>query len=311
MSMINCSKCGKDIPSPAFFCSNCGAPLSISNASPDVTQTQTREDIGDLNGDGKIDFEDFKIALSRSKKYATDKVNEVVTLAQKKMQSAKAKDAAAVEELAKTFENEVPTEKTVSQTNREKFQSALTSTIDVKFSEIMVPKKESEAYLSYIDAQIMTAKVRGIFKSLLTVIPPQVEAACLLSETILAPSAKDKENKIKAAIGIAGGTAGIGIVIGAIGSALGWGASIIASVATVIVGSSVAGPIGWGVAGLSLAAIAGYFASTSNHQTDTERFLRVLKSSTVRAVDAIWPQYETELSHAVDQAASTVADCAK
>lgn len=302
MAMIKCGNCGKDVPVPANFCCDCGSTLAISNVSPEGSTSQSNGTIGDLNGDGKIDWEDFKIALSRTKKYASNKVNDVVVLAQEKMKSAKEKDAAAVEELVKTFEQEVQIEKSESQVNRKKFQSALTSTIDVKFAEIMVSKKESEAYLTYVDAQILAAKVRGIFKNVLSVTPPQVEAACLLSETILAPSTKEKENNIKAAIGIAGGTAGIGIVIGAIGSALGWGAGIIAALGAWFVGTAIAGPIAWGAAGLSLAVIAGYFASTSNQQTDTERFLRVLKSSIVRAVDAIWPQYEAELSRAVTQA---------
>ncbi|WP_041532067.1 zinc ribbon domain-containing protein [Pelobacter propionicus] len=302
MAMIKCANCGKDVPAPANFCCDCGTTLAILSVNPENSTSQASGKIGDLNGDGKIDWEDFKIALSKSKKYASDKVNDVVSLAQDKMKSAQEKDAAAVEELVKTFEKDVQIERSESQVNREKFQSALTSTIDVKFAEIMVSKKETEAYLTYVDAQILTAKVRGIFKNVLSVTPPQVEAACLLSETILAPSTKDKENNIKAAIGIAGGTAGIGIVIGAIGSALGWGAGIIATLGAWFVGTSIAGPIGWGAAGLSLAVIAGYFASTSNQQTDTERFLRVLKSSIVRAVDAIWLQYETELSRVVTQA---------
>lgn len=302
MTTITCSKCCKDINEGANFCSFCGEPAS--RTSSDDIQTQPSAKIGDLNGDGKVDWEDFKIALSRSKQYAADKVSDAVALAQDKLKSAKEKDAAAVDELTKSFESEIQTEKPESQINREKFQSALTSTIDIRFAEIMASKKESEAYLTYIDAQILTTRVRGIFKNVLSIAPPQVEAACLLSEAILAPSTKEKENKIKAAFGIAGGTAGIGMVIAAIAQALGWGASIFASVYTAIVGVSIAGPIGLGVAGLSLAVVAGYFASTSNTQTDTERFLRVLKSSTARAVDAIWAQYETEFSRVVAQTAS-------
>lgn len=302
MAMIKCANCGKDISAPANFCCYCGSSLATSSVNQENSTYQTSEKVGDLNGDGKIDWEDFKIALSRSKKYASNKVKDIVSLAQNKMKSAQEKDAAAVEELVKTFEKDVQIKKSDSQVNREKFQSALASTIDVKFAEIMVSKKETETYLTYVDAQILTAKVRGIFKNVLSVTPPQVEAACLLSETILAPSTKDKENKIKAAIGIGGGTAGIGIIIGAIGSAVGWGAGTIAALGAWFAGTSIAGPIGWGAAGLSLAVIAGYFASTSNQQTDTERFMRVLKNSTVRAVDAIWPQYETELSRAVAQA---------
>lgn len=301
MAMIKCTECGKDISDKAVVCIGCGAPISISTGIPSEPSAQPSSIVGDLNGDEKVDFEDFKIALSRSKKYASDKVDEAINFGKQKLQSAKEKDAAAVEELAKTFENKESANKTESQINREKFQSALISTIDVRFAEIMASKKDLEAYLTYTDSQILTTKVRAIFKNILTVTPPQVEAACLLSEAVLAPSTKDKENKVKAAVGIAGGTAGIGIVIGAVGSALGWGATIVASLSAAIMGASIVGPIVWGAAGLSIAAIAGYFASTSNHQTDTERFLRVLKSSTGRAVDAIWSKYETELSSAVTQ----------
>ena len=67
----------------------------------------------------------------------------------------------------------------------------------------------------------------------------------------------------------------------------------------VFVGSSFTGPIGWTLAGVSLAAIAGYFATTSNKQIDTERFLKVLKSATTKAVDAVWPQHGDALSEAI------------
>lgn len=308
MAMIKCSECGKDISDKAALCIGCGAPLSPTIttepvAEPDITPVQKSPVIGDLNGDGKVDWEDFKIALSRSKQYAADKVNDAVTMAQGKLKSAKEKDAAAVEDFSKSLENEIKIEKQESQINRDKFKSALKSTIDIRFAEIIASKKESDTYLTYVDAQILTTRVRGIFNNALKVIPPQIEAACLLSEAVLAPSTKDKENKIKAAFGIAGGTTGIGMVIAAIGYALTWTPGIVTVVTTLIAGGStvmpLAGPIGLGVAGVSLAVIAGYFASTSNNQTDTERFMRVLKDSTARAVDAIWIQYETELSRTV------------
>lgn len=303
MITVACDKCNKEIIGPASFCSSCGTPLPAPGETADCSASGA-ETTGDLNGDAKIDFEDFKIALSRSRRYASDKVDAAMQMARKKLQSAKEKDAAAVEDLAKQFESMDSGSKTGSDLNKDKFKSALISTIDLKFAEIMASKKDSEAFLTYIDAQIMTSKVRAIFKNLLPVIPPQVEAACLLSEAVLAPSTKEKENRIKAAVGIAGGTTGIGMIIGAVGSALGWGAGIITTFAAWIAGSSVAGPIAWGVAGLSLAVVAGYFASTSNQLSDTERFLRVLKSSTDRAVDAIWAKYETELAGAVTQASA-------
>ena len=107
MAMIKCSECNKEISDKAAFCVGCGAP--ISSSSPDDTSTQASAKIGDLNGDGKVDFEDFKIALSRSKEYAADKIDEAVNFGKLKLQSAKEKDAAAIEELTKSFEKEVPT----------------------------------------------------------------------------------------------------------------------------------------------------------------------------------------------------------
>lgn len=312
MSMIKCSECGKDISDKAAACVGCGAPIFVDGESQsDTLSASTSTVIGDLNGDGKVDFEDFKIALSRSKKYASEKVNDAINFGKEKLQSAKEKDAAAVENLAKEFESTPPVEKTESQIARDKFKAALESTIDIRFSDIMRLKKEPEVYLTYIDAQILTASVRNVFKNALSTSPPQIEASLMLSEAVLAPSAKEKANLIKAAVGVGGGTAGIGIVIGAIGSALGWGTPAYMGVVTFFKGTAIAGPIGWGAAGLSLVAIAGYFASTSNNQTDTERFLRVLKGSTTRAVDAIWEQFESDLSKTVAQAVSADSNSAK
>lgn len=309
MALIKCSECGKEISDKAAACIGCGAPIAAVEAVA-ISPTAS-SGVGDLNGDGKIDFEDFKIALSRSKQYTTDKVNAAVQFGKEKLQSAKERDAAAIEKLEQEFGSMPPPGLSESIINRDKFKAALESTIDVKFADIMRSKKESEAFLTYIDAQTMTASVRNIFKSSLNVTPPQVDAACMLSEAVLAPTTAEKEKLIKASVGVSGGTAGIGIVIGAIGSALGWGASVFTGVATFFKGAAIAGPIGWGVAGLSLAAIAGYFASTSNNQTDTERFLRVLKNSTARAVDATWEQHEPELSKTVSQTASADAGSTK
>lgn len=299
MAMIKCGECGKNISDKAAVCIGCGAPIAASA----VAQLTPDSGIGDLNGDGKIDFEDFKIALSRSKQYASEKVDAAVKFGKEKLQSAKEKDAAAVESLAKEFGSVAPLEQTESQVNRDKFKAALESTIDVKFADILRTKKDAEAYLTYVDAQTMTASVRNIFKSALSVTSPQVDAACMLSEAVLAPTAVEKQKLIKSSVGVSGGATGIGIVIGAIGSALGWGTPAYMGFITFFTGTAIAGPIGLGVAGLSLAAIAGYFASTSNNQTDTERFLRVLKSATARAVDTIWEQHEIELSKAVAQSA--------
>ena len=115
----------------------------------------------------------------------------------------------------------------------------------------------------------------------------------VVHDGILPPSALEREQLIKGAFGIGGGAAGIG-------GALGWGAGVIASVSAFFVGTSLAGPAGWAISGITLAGIAAYFATTSNEAKDTERFLNVLKSSTGRAVEVIWPEYEVALVKVLD-----------
>lgn len=216
MAMIKCSECGKDISDKAAVCIGCGAPIAV--AATAVLSSTSTSGVGGLNGGGKIGFEDFKNVFSRSKQFASERVDSAVKFGKEKLQTAQERDAAAIEKLAKEFDNATPLEQTESQVNRDKFKAAMESTIDVKFADIMRAKKEAEAYLTYIDAQTMTASVRNIFKSVLSITPPQVDAACMLSEAVLAPTTIEKEKQVKAAVGVAGGTAGIGIVIGAIGS---------------------------------------------------------------------------------------------
>jgi hypothetical protein len=178
----------------------------------------------------------------------------------------------------------------------EEFKTSLESTIDAKFAEIMKAKSADDRHLNYIDAVTLTTSVRNVFRNLLRVVPPQIEAACRLSEAVLAPTMAERQNLVKAAIAAAGGAAGIAMIIGGIGAALGWGAGVVAAVTSFFVGSAIAGPAAWIAGGVAIAAIAGYFALTGNKAVDTERFISVLKRSTTQAVDAVWTQYETELS---------------
>lgn len=68
MTMIKCSECGKEISDKASVCIGCGAPISTS---PDAVSARRPApafgNLGDLNGDGRVDFEDFKAAYSKIK----------------------------------------------------------------------------------------------------------------------------------------------------------------------------------------------------------------------------------------------------
>lgn len=65
MTMIKCIECGKEISDKAPLCINCGAPIP---STPDaVVAGPAFRNLDDLNGDGRVDFEDFKAAYSKIK----------------------------------------------------------------------------------------------------------------------------------------------------------------------------------------------------------------------------------------------------
>lgn len=120
-----CSSCGKEILDGAKFCAHCGdqvgalspvvqdsadtpAPSKLKAAYASVEQAAKKAstvvagaantlamEVGDLNGDGKIDAEDFKIAAARAKVIAAATADEAAKLGKEALQSDMAKDAAA------------------------------------------------------------------------------------------------------------------------------------------------------------------------------------------------------------------------
>lgn len=116
-----CSNCGKEIIGGAKFCADCGIQVgaviqAASEAKPSFLKStfdsagQSVKDaaasaknigglvanqIGDLNGDGKIDAEDFKIAVGRAKQIASAVGDETAKLGKNALQSDLVKEAAA------------------------------------------------------------------------------------------------------------------------------------------------------------------------------------------------------------------------
>lgn len=203
--------------------------------------------------------------------------------------SATSKNASKTEK-GKNAGNRTRTLPANANAAQEKFKALLESTIDAKFARVMVAKTDGKKHLTYTDGITLTTSVRNIFRNKLETVPPQIEAACKLSEAVLAPSTAERINLIKAAVGIGGGVSGIAMVIGALGAALGWGAGWIASAVAFFVGGHVLVPALWAGTGIAIAAIAGYYAVTSNAETDTERFMTVLKRTTGEAVSSIWQE---------------------
>lgn len=97
MTMINCSECGKNISDKASVCIGCGAPISTINLDPfsDTSPIPIFTKICDLNGDGKVDYEDFKIAAAKARNIASATADEAVKLGKEALRSDMTKDAAA------------------------------------------------------------------------------------------------------------------------------------------------------------------------------------------------------------------------
>lgn len=293
MAMIKCSECGKDISDKAPACVHCGAPIADAAKST-----------ADVDGVGTFGLEDVKEALTKM----TDKA---VAVAETTVE--KGKDLLKSQQLKKKgTDSDAPsglddlTKENLSDAEKKcaAFSAAIESTIDAKFAEIMHGKPATDRYLTYFDAQTLCASVRNIFKNALGAPPPQILAACSLSEAILAPTAEEKQRLIKAAVGTGGGAAGIAMIIAAVGTALGWGAGALAGVSAFFVGSSMLGPLAWLIAGVSIAGIAGYFATTSNNGTDTDRFIKCLKSATTSAVNSIWNEHGEALAKVMNRESS-------
>lgn len=116
-----CSKCGKEVSEGAKFCANCGIQVgalvqvteetkpsflksTFNSASQSIKKVTTSalnagnvvaHQIGDLNGDGKIDGEDFKIAANKAKQIASATLEETTSLGKRAIQSDLMKEAAA------------------------------------------------------------------------------------------------------------------------------------------------------------------------------------------------------------------------
>jgi len=87
ITLIKCSECGIGIPEKTAICNGCGAPVT---AAPSRFAL-----IGDLNGDGKVDFEDFKIAAARTKGMALVAGSGAIKIGKEALHSDMAKDAGA------------------------------------------------------------------------------------------------------------------------------------------------------------------------------------------------------------------------
>lgn len=112
-----CATCGKELLESAKFCAHCGIQIgstpftqvteskaetsslratynAVGNAVNRAASAVTLQ-VCDLNGDGKIDAEDFKIAAEKTKGIATAVGSEAARIGKDALKSDMVKDAAA------------------------------------------------------------------------------------------------------------------------------------------------------------------------------------------------------------------------
>ena len=169
---------------------------------------------------------------------------------------------------------------------KENFKSLVRISISTMFNKIMSASGKDS--LSYLDARTIADYVRCIFKSRLGFVPMCIEMACKSSEKILSPSEIAAQNDERKIVGIAGRATGAGMTVYGVGKLLGWRSGIISRIATFFVGTSMAGPIAWGAAGLSLFALLFDNESKNCMPEQTEHFIQMLTESVNYAIDQIW-----------------------
>jgi hypothetical protein len=127
--------------------------------------------------------------------------------------------------------------------------------------------------------------------------PPLMKAACLMSQAAMEPEKAKREELVKKAAAVTGAAAGIGTVITAIGLALGWGQGMIQGAIVLLMGSTVGGPVLLGVAGATVAVVAGWLLfSKDDPKARAENATKALLEGVDAAIGEMWGKYGDQLS---------------
>lgn len=161
----------------------------------------------------------------------------------------------------------------------------------------LVVFNNNNGQFGYNEGKIVVSSVNDFFFEKLGIVPKQIKVACDLSLVFLAPSAKEKEILLKDILLMAGGIGGVAAILGGIGMAAGWGAGVIQTIITWFTGTSMSGPFGWIIGGVTLVTIVGYFYfKKGDGATEAEKFEEVLIGGLDKAIDEIWAEHGIKLS---------------
>jgi len=182
------------------------------------------------------------------------------------------------------------------ETSGAAFFRAVHGQIDAKAEELIAAAPGERPYLDYDAFKVVTARVRGLFRERLDEVPREVEAACALSEAVLAPTKQETVRLLRTVLKLAGGASGIAMVLSGVGAALGWSAGVLAGVTAAFGAAGLTGPVGWVVGGAGLAGIAAYFMVSRNDPAQSsEKALQALHQSLRKAEPVLREEYRARL----------------
>jgi hypothetical protein len=111
------------------------------------------------------------------------------------------------------------------------------------------------------------------------------------------PGESERKRLVQEASALGGGAAGMGMVIGGVGMALGWGQGLIQSVIVLIMGGPVLWPVLLVLGGLTLGGVAAklYFSKETPAET-AARAAKALLGGVNKAIEELWDEYGELLS---------------
>ena len=181
-----------------------------------------------------------------------------------------------------------------TEEKKQAFKTLIKGAISEKCTELT---GKNGGRISYNEGKNIVEFVEMVFFKHLGFAPKQIQAACTLALTFIAPSTKEKIKLLKKVIITMSGIAGLGAIITGIGLACGWGAGAIAAISAWFAGVSILGPIAWIVSGTAIAVIAGFFYFSSDDAKDAEKFEKALLGGLDKAIDEIWPEYGDKIDN--------------
>lgn len=184
----------------------------------------------------------------------------------------------------------------VQDPDRDCFIENLVSVFEQLCQKLLCSRPEGRQHLTYEDAICISDGIRSIFRDRIGQVPGEIQAALHLGEAVLSPSKLKRVQLVRTALVAAGGGVGLMILLQAMASALGWGLGVFMALKAWLFGSSMAGPISWGVTGAVLVGIAGYLSFTDDMTCATERYRNALKAALRESVHRIWDRHGKELA---------------